>query len=57
MLREYLEAKMANGSAREGGREAGKAASASGPGEASVGEVRLAVVNLLNAFAEKARGQ
>eukprot|EP00170_Pyropia_yezoensis_P002994 contig_12530_g3001 len=57
VLREYLEAKMSDGSAREGGSEAGKAAGASGPGEASVGEVRLAVVNLLNAFAEKARGQ
>lgn len=57
VLREYLQAKMADGPPGAGGHEAGSAAGTGGPREASVGEVRLAVVNLLNAFAEKARGQ
>lgn len=57
VMREYLKAKMANGSPRSSDHEAGSAAGTGGPGEASICELRLAVVNLLSAFAEKARGE
>ncbi|KAK1866111.1 hypothetical protein I4F81_008631 [Pyropia yezoensis] len=56
VLCEYLQSKTADKGAGVAGPEARATAGSSLPGEASLGEVRLAVVNLLNAFAEKARG-
>lgn len=56
VLREYLQAKTAPQSPGSAGDEASNAAGTGGPAEVSAGEVRLAVVITLNAFAEKARG-
>lgn len=58
VLHEYLQAKMADGSSGAGGGSVeGGNVDIPTSKEASVGEVRLAVMNLLNAFAEKAHAE
>jgi len=60
-LRDYLQVKLAGAATSTGsaggGRAEGRIEEATASDGASVGDVRLAIVNLLNAYADKARGQ
>ena len=61
VLRDYLQVKLAGAATSTGsacgGSAEGRIEEATASDGASVGDVRLAIVNLLNAYADKARGQ